>query len=61
MERVEQLSPQLARIFVGKEERRQTLARLSYPEKVKAVMQLQEMAAVILRSRGKSVQRWTPS
>jgi hypothetical protein len=61
MERVDKLSLELKKIFAGKEQRRQQLARMSYPEKVKAVMQLQGMTAVILRSRGKSVQPWAPS
>lgn len=60
MERLDELRPELAKIFAAREQRRQMLARLSYPEKVKAVMQLQEMTAVILRSRGKSVRPWTP-
>lgn len=55
MERVDDLSPELEKIFARKEQRRQQLARMSYPEKVKAVMQLQQMTAGILRSRGKSV------
>ena len=50
---------ELARIFASKEERRQRLARLPFPEKVKAVVQLQEMTATILRSRGKSVRPWS--
>jgi hypothetical protein len=53
------VTPELRQIFAAKEERRQNLARLPFPEKVKAVIQLQEMAASILRSRGKSVQPWT--
>jgi len=61
MERVDELTPELARIFAGKEERRQKLARISYPKKVRAVIQLQQMTAAILRSRGKSVQPWAPS
>lgn len=61
MERVDDLTPELAKIFAGKEQRRQKLARTSYPEKVKAVMQLQNMTAPILRARGKSVQPWAPS
>lgn len=59
MERVDNLTPELAKLFAGKEQRRHELARMSYPEKVQAVMQLQEMAATILRSRGKIVQRWS--
>ena len=61
MEAVDGMTPELAKIFAGKEQRRRTLARLPYPEKVEAVMQLQEMAAAILRSRGKSVRPWSAS
>ena len=58
MEAVDGISPEIARIFAAKEERRKALARLPFPAKVRAVMQLQEMAAVILRARGKSVKPW---
>jgi hypothetical protein len=58
MEAVDGVSPEIARIFAAKEQRRQALARLPFPEKVRMVIQLQEMAAVILRARGKSVRPW---
>jgi hypothetical protein len=53
------VSAQMARIFAAKEQRRQMLARLPFPEKIRAVIQLQEIAAVILRARGKLVQPWS--
>jgi hypothetical protein len=49
------VSPEIARIFAAKKQRRQALARLPFPEKVRAVIQLQEIAATILRARGKMV------
>jgi hypothetical protein len=49
---------EVAKIFAAKEERRHKLAHLPFPEKVRAVIQLQEMAAVILRARGKVVEPW---
>ena len=49
---------EIDRIFAAKEQRRQALARLPFPEKVRAVIELQKMAAVILRARGKSVKPW---
>ena len=52
------VNPEIARIFAAKEDRRHRLAQLPFPEKVRAVIQLQEMAAVILRARGKSVKPW---
>ena len=61
MEAMDTVKSELARIFAAKEERRQRLARLAFPEKVEAVIQLQQMAAAILRSRGKIVQPWSAS
>ena len=61
MERMDGVSLELANIFAAKEERRQKLARLPFPDKVQAVIQLQEMAATILRARGKSVRPWDGS
>jgi hypothetical protein len=61
MEAVDGISAEVARIFAGKEKRRRDLARLSFPEKVQAVIQLQELAATILRSRGKIVKPWSAS
>ena len=61
METVDGMRPELAELFAAKEERRQRLARLPFPEKVHAVIQLQEMAATILRARGKRVQPWSAS
>lgn len=53
------LKPEIARLFVAKEARRRKLARLPFPEKVRAVVQLQEMAAPVLRARGRTVRVWT--
>ncbi len=58
METVDGVTPQLAKIFAGKEQRRRELACLPFPEKVQAVIRLQEMTATILRARGKLVQPW---
>ena len=52
------VSPEIARIFAAKEQRRQALARLPFPEKVRAVIELQNMAATILQARGKHVRPW---
>ena len=52
------ISAEVARIFTAKQERRQDLARLPYPEKVQAVIELQKLAATILRARGKIVKPW---
>ncbi len=58
---LEQVTPEVAKIFAAKEERRRALARLAFPEKVQAVMQLQQVAAAILRARGKRVHAWEQS
>jgi hypothetical protein len=44
-----------SQILEAKEQRRRDLARLPFPAKVRAVIQLQEIAATILRARGKIV------
>lgn len=61
MEAMDRVSAELARIFAAKERRRRDLARLPFQEKVRAVIQLQEMAATILRARGKMVRPWNVS
>lgn len=58
MEAMDELSSRLAKIFAGKEQRRLRLARLPYPEKVRVVMELQQMVAPILRGRGRAVRPW---
>ena len=52
------LSPELAKLFAAKEQRRQELAGLPFPVKVRLVVQLQQMVAPILRARGHAVQVW---
>lgn len=52
------MSAEVARIFAAKERRRRDLALLPFPEKVQAVIKLQNMAATILRARGKIVKPW---
>lgn len=61
METMGGVKEEVARIFAAKEKRRLELARLPFPEKVRAVIQLQEMAATILRARGKIVKPWSAS
>jgi len=58
MESLDGVSAEVARIFAAKERRRHDLARVPFPEKVRAVIKLQEIAAVILRARGKIVRPW---
>jgi hypothetical protein len=58
MEELEGVREELARVLAAKERRRVELGRLPFPEKVEMVIRLQEMAAPILRARGKMVQPW---
>ena len=52
------VSDEMARILADKEARRQRLARLPIEEKIRIVVQLQELAAPILRQRGKPARVW---
>jgi hypothetical protein len=61
MESLDGMTDELTRVFAAKEQRRKALARLPFPEKVRAVIRLQEMAAPILRARGKDVRPWRVS
>jgi hypothetical protein len=56
---MDELNPEIARLLAAKEERRHRLARLPFPEKVRAVVRMQEMAAPVLRVRGRHVTPWT--
>jgi hypothetical protein len=51
----------LNRLLAGKERRRQELARLPIEEKIRAVVRLQQLAAPILKHRGKHVRCWNLS
>jgi hypothetical protein len=55
---MEPLKPEVARLFAAKEARRRELAALPFPEKVHVVVRLQQMAAPLLRGRGKHVRVW---
>jgi hypothetical protein len=58
MEAMESLTPEIARLIAAKEARRRKLAALPFPDKVRAVMRLQQMAAPILLARGLQVRVW---
>ncbi len=55
---VDGVAPEIERLLGAKQERRRQLARLPFPEKVRIVVRLQEMAAPLLRARGKAVHVW---
>ncbi len=58
VEAMDTLKPEIARLFAAKEARRHKLAALPFPEKVRVVVRLQEMAAPVLRARGIKVGVW---
>jgi hypothetical protein len=58
METMDSLKPEIERLFAAKEARRHRLAALPFPEKVRAVVRLQEIAAPVLRARGRKVHVW---
>jgi|MudIll2142460700_1097286.scaffolds.fasta_scaffold553978_2 hypothetical protein len=58
METVDALRPEIVRLLAAKEQRRRQLAALPFPHKVRLAVQLQQMAAPILRARGRSVRVW---
>lgn len=55
---MDHLNPEIARLFAAKQRRRARLAALPFPEKVQAVVRVQQMAAPVLRARGKKVRVW---
>lgn len=55
---MDNLKPEIARLIAAKEARRRQLARLPFAAKVKAVVQLQRMAAPLLQQRGRRVRVW---
>ena len=58
MEPIESVHPEMQRRLDAKERRRCKLVALSFPEKVRALVQLQRMVAPILRGRGRRVKVW---
>ncbi|BFU94173.1 MAG: protein of unknown function [Nitrospira sp.] len=55
---MDRLKPEIETLFRAKQQRRKKLAALPFPEKVRAVIRMQQMAAPVLRARGKSVRVW---
>ncbi len=55
---MEHLNPEIEQLLRAKEARRARLAALPPHEKVRAVVQMQRMAAPILRARGRQVRVW---
>jgi hypothetical protein len=55
---MDSLNPSIKKLILAKEARGRDLAQLPYPEKVKNVVELQNMAAPLLQARGRKVQPW---
>lgn len=55
---MDRVKPEIAKLFRAKEQRRARLAAMPIHEKVRAVVQMQRMAAPLLRGRGKHVRIW---
>ena len=55
---MDNLRPEIARLIAAKEQCRRKLAALPFAEKVRVVVQLQEMVAPVLRARGRAVRVW---
>ena len=55
---MDQVPREIARLFAAKQRRRARLAMLPFPEKVRAVVRMQQMAAPVLRARGRKVRVW---
>ena len=55
---MDRVKPEIAKLFRAKEQRRARLAAMPIHEKVRAVVQMQRMAAPLLRDRGKQVRIW---
>lgn len=56
---MDRLKPEIETLFRAKQQRREKLAALPFPEKVRAVVRMQQMAAPLLRARGKQARVWT--
>ena len=52
------MNPIIAALFAAKAARRRKLAGLPFPDKVRAVVRLQQMVAPLWRARGKQVAAW---
>lgn len=52
------MNPDLERILAEKQARRQRLAALPFPEKIRTLVKLQAMTAPIQRAKGSTVRIW---
>jgi hypothetical protein len=52
------LPAEIVRLLAASDQRRRQLAALPFPEKVRLVVQMQQMVAPILRLRGRAIRIW---
>ena len=52
------MNPELEKILAERQARRQWLAALPFPEKIRTLVRLQAMAAPIQRPKGRTVRPW---
>ena len=52
------MNPELEKILAERKARRQWLAALPFPEKIRTLVRLQAMAAPIQRAKGRTVRPW---
>ena len=55
---MDRVNAKAAALFAAKAARRRKLAGLPFPDKVRAVVRLQQMVAPLWRARGKQVAAW---
>ena len=55
---MDNMRPEIERLIAAKEQRRQKLAALSFVDKVRRVVQMQQMVAPDLRARERAVRVW---
>ena len=55
---MDDLNPEIERLIATRMARRRRLAALPFPDKVRVVVRMQEMAAPLLRARGMKVRIW---
>jgi hypothetical protein len=53
-----QITPEIQRIFDAKEARRRKLAALPMTEKIRAIIKMQKLVAPILKARGRHIRIW---
>lgn len=55
---MDHLKAEIERLIIAKQQRRHRLAAMSFPEKVRAVVRMQQMVAPQLSKQGKKVRVW---